>query len=581
MNKLRYLAHHFVGLLALLWIGCSTSASANFVFIESWKAHPEYNGPVPNRSDVIFSSRFERENAAETARAFGATRIEWGYSTDQTFINSIKQVTPWFGGSLNSSIPLPNDKGIARDFDGNPIVAPWAKSWGAKWITTADVNTEAALRALAKDYISLGAHSIQVDAPLLQYQSAKWGGDFSASSLAKFNDYLSRKVDPERLRGLGIDDLDNFNYKTFLKSKFGISSASQYVERMDGLPTTPLWLDYLMDTVKSHYTELRSYIDDVAKRHVPLSMNLAIYGPDEQRPQFELIPYADYAMVETKINDLGLLTLQSATYRSLGLGWTPSILPQSRNDNRVAIARIYAMGGQPLVPWDVFVNRGPGQKPMRFFGEPEEYADLYRFVRNNAVLLDGYEALAVVGIVVPVHAYRTKETLRLIRRLDKARVPFAFVPVGGTKTKYQLDRMRIEKLKLLLTVNQASDFTDEDLQELRALPIRFQTGDAMADHELSDLSPFVCVGCRNVSLYARAEPDKGTGSQVVLHVIQQEGKPVTGRDNECRKTVGFREGMMPLKVRSVSTTGGRSNADQGRSTFRMIGCHEWSMAVFN
>lgn len=562
-------------LVLLLLLSGPLPLHAEWSLLDGAKVHPDYHGPVPKKSDVIFSTRFKRDNAAEVARAFGATRIEWVYSTDQAFINSLKQVAPWFGGSLNSSIPLPADNGIARDFDGNPIVAPWAKSWGAKWITAADANAEAVLRAMAKDYISLGAHSIQVDEPLLQYQSAKWGGDFSAASLAKFNEYLSKRVDPDRLRGLGIDKLDNFNYKTFLTSKFGISSARQYSERMDDLPTTPLWLDYLMDSVKTHYAEFRRYVDGMAGKHVPLSMNLLIYGPDEKRPQLELVPYADYAMVETRTEDQDLLAMLSATYRSLGLGWVPSILPRSKSDNRVAIARIYAMGGQPLVPWDVFVSRGSEQKPTRFFGEPDEYADLYRFVRNNAALFDGYEPLAVVGIVVPVHAYRTKETLRLIRRLDKARVQFAFVPVGGTKMKYKPDRERINNLKLLMTANLMSDFADEDLQALRALPIRYQADEAITDHELSDLSPFVCIGCRNVSLYAQAN-----GSQVVLHVIQQEGEAVASLNRECQKTVGFRESRMPLELTYVLPASGGSKANQGRSTIQIDGCHEWSMAVF-
>jgi hypothetical protein len=44
------------------------------------------------------------------------------------------------------------------------------------------------------------------------------------------------------------------------------------------------------------------------------------------------------------------------------------------------------------VPYDVY----NGDKP-RIFGKPEEYADLYGFVRANAALLDGFEDAAASG----------------------------------------------------------------------------------------------------------------------------------------------------------------------------------------
>jgi hypothetical protein len=54
---------------------------------------------------------------------------------------------------------------------------------------------------------------------------------------------------------------------------------------------------------------------------------------------------------------------------------------------RRSIAGCYANGLLFIVPWDQFV----GVKAPRYFGKPEETADLYGFVRACAPQLDGYE----------------------------------------------------------------------------------------------------------------------------------------------------------------------------------------------
>jgi hypothetical protein len=59
---------------------------------------------------------------------------------------------------------------------------------------------------------------------------------------------------------------------------------------------------------------------------------------------------------------------------------------------RVA-ATTYACGGHMLVPWDIYM---PGDAP-RYFGRPDDYADLFGFIRATAGYLAGYETAAIVG----------------------------------------------------------------------------------------------------------------------------------------------------------------------------------------
>jgi hypothetical protein len=538
-----------IGLLLVFLCG-PLPLHAAWTLLDGARVHPDYHGPVPNKSDVIFSTRFKRPEAPAVIKSFGATRVEWVYSTDADFVQSIRSVVPWFGGAVSSTIPLPKDEGIAKDVEGQPIVAPWMKSWGAKWITTTDPRARRALENRARRYIELGARSIQVDDPLLQYATANWAGDFSESTLEGFRKYLSEYSDKTALQRLGILDTKNFNYKEFLADVYGVRTKKQYEERFRSLPTTPLWLEYLKESVFSHFSDFRRFLNAINGETVPLSMNLLLFGPDESKPQFGLVPFLDYAMVESRISDFDVLSQQAATYRALGVGHVPSIFPRGKSENRTAIAMLYALGAQPLVPWDVYINSGPDHKPSRFFGSPEDYADLYRFVRNSAEYLDNFEELAVVGIVVPVNRYQEKEVLELIRRLSKVRVPYALVPVGGTKRIYRLDLERVRHFRLLLTVNPDADFSTADMSSLRELPMELLRARDVSDKSLAKISPFWGDRIGEMHLVARG-PKEGTG-KIVLHVIRPTKNEDKASTTSCAKGIGIRrDALAPHSIKNA------------------------------
>ncbi len=534
--------------VSLVILLCSPlSVQAEWTLLDGARVHPDYHGPVPKKSDVIFSTRFKRDNAANVARAFGATRIEWVYSTDPEFVRSLQSVTPWFGGAVSSTIALPKDEGIAKDFDGRPIVAPWMKSWGAKWITTTDPHTRETLKGVAQRYLELGANSIQVDDPLLQFTAANWGGDFSESSLAGFRTFLSHYADKAELQRAGITDLSGFDYKEFLARQHSIRTTKDYLDRYRALPTTSLWLAYLKETVISHYADFRAFLNAKKGSVVPLSMNLLLFGPDESKPQFDLVPFVDYAMVETKINDLDLVSLQAATYRALGVGYVPSILPLTKGENRTAIAALYAMGAQPLVPWDVYINNGPDEKPSRFFGAAEDYADLYHFVRDNAVYFDGYEELAVAGIVEPVDHYDIKQTATLVKRLSKEKIPYAIFPIGGRKN-YSIDSVLASQVRILITANPLTDFTPRQLSSLRSLPVKFIGTETLTDQMLTSLSPYAQLNSHTTRLIPRGTKQ---GKNIVLHVIRPTERRPESFLHQCEKTIALRGSVFSMNTENV------------------------------
>lgn len=539
------------GAMALWWmILCAPQwLYAQWTLPDGARVHPEYRGPVPKRSDVVFSTRFKRPEALDVIKAFGATRVEWVYSADREFISSIKKLGARFGGALNSVEPLPTDDGVARDFDGNLLIHPRMKTWGGgrgKWITTTHPDTGRILRAHAQQYIEAGANSMQIDDPLLQLYSAYlWGGDFNPNTLAGFRQYLAGYPDQAELARLGLSDR-RMDYREILKSKYAIHNAAEYNGRYKDLPGYGLWIKYLKQTVKDHFLGFRQFLNGLRGETVPLSMNLGILNqPDEKNWHFFLATFADYAVAETPIANLSESFMRAATLRALGVGFVPSLRPRGVAENRAAIAGFYALGGQPVVPWDVYTGNDAAGQPQRYFGTPETYGDLYRFVLDHPPLFDRMELAAVVGIPVPVDKFNTDVTLGLVRRLVQRQIPFAFLLVGGMERKFGVDPIRARNFKMLVMANPDTDFSPQALQDLRSLPVARVDAGRLDDSLLKELAPLSAAGeAGRLKLYPRADP--GDNKRLILHLVDmakaerqvaERGAP----DSICRRRIGLKK----------------------------------------
>ena len=530
---------------------------ADWLLLDGARVHPDYRGLVPKKSDVIFSTRFKRPEAPEVAKAFAATRSEWVYSTDKEFVNALGAVSGgWFGGALNSNasgvpqVKPPSDAAMAKDFDGNSLIHHLMKAWGGpkstptthpgRVVTTTHPETQKVLREQARLYLELGADSIQHDDPMLQvYSGIYLGGDFNPTTLAGFNKWLNQYSDKEELRRVGLDNLRG-DYREFLKTKFGIRDAQDYMRRHKTLPTTPIWFRYLRQTVREHFLEFRKFLNATSGKQVPLSMNLGILEwPDEKKWHFFLAPLASYAMAETPIDKTWELASRAATTRAFGIGYAPSLKPRSRAENRVAIATFYALGGVPLVPWDVYEGNDEKGQAKRFFGRPEDYGDLYAFVRKHPQLLDDKELAAVVGIPVPVHKFNTAVTSQLVKRLADNRVPFAFILTGGSEDKFRVNLDRARHFKALVMANADSDFRPIDLREIQSLPVHRINAAQLSEETLRGLSPFVAAGeAIALKLYPRATM-KSANKNLLIHVIDEAKGELRAIDPACRRRIGI------------------------------------------
>jgi len=533
----------------LVFAVLATAASATHAewsLLEGAQAHPDYRGGVPKKGDVVFSTRFKNPDAIAVAKSFKATRIEWVYTTDPEFTADLKREFGWFGGALNSTARMPNDVGRAKDFDGNPVINPRMKAFNTPWNTATHPETLKTMQALAKANLAMGADSMQFDDPLFQLYSAQlWGGDFNPSTLAGFSKFLETYPDKAALKRLGLADFVG-DYREFLTRTFTIKDAKDYAKRQASLPTTPIWHAYLQETVVNYFVGMRKLMNQTRGSAVPVSMNLGFLNrPAEANRHFFLAGLADYAMPETPIASLPELELRALTIRSLALGYVPSIQPKETADNRVAIATLYALGGNPIVPWDIYVGNDSAGKAMRMFGKPEEFGDLYGFVRHAPGLFNDREHAAVVGILAPVDRYDDPATMAVVAKLTQRRIPFTFVAVGGTQIKLPVNASHADRLKLLVAVNPDTDFAPADLEALRSMKVQRVGSAQLTDALLDSVSPFVVVGdASGLKLYPRARIQPGIRDQLVVHLVDgargADSLPKPG----CVRRLGLRTNLL-------------------------------------
>jgi hypothetical protein len=172
-------------------------------------------------------------------------------------------------------------------------------------------------------------------------------------------------------------------------------------------------------------------------------------------------------------------------------------------------------------------------------------------VRNNAELFEGLESAAIVGIPVPVDRVLEKPTEDLVALLASRRIPFAYVPLGGAESPYRADVARLQRFKVLVTVNPDEDFLADDLKAFTASGVDRKTPEALRTSLLDELQPFfVAPGGESLRIMPRAAP--GDRDRVVLHVIDASRGDVEMTDPSCRRRIGIsRSALDPRAIESA------------------------------
>lgn len=368
---------------------------------------------APDAGDVIMrnlrphpSNANDPYNTMEAMEDFHVTRLEWTYINDFSFINQVKATGRVFGGAINNSSfhsdyktdPDWLEKRAILDLNGNPVVAPHMRDWGKRLHGCVNDSVfEEGYLAYIKEYIDAGADVMQRDDHNANYSATNWGACFCEDCMMKFRIYLEDHSTLQERISWGIDPLETFNYRDYLIELS--APVGDDFGKWDGGKLKELFVQFQIESTIDFHQRTRRAMNEYVRQfkpegHVPMSCNNGVRRWKEIELEF------DWAFGELSYSHASPEYLYSAMQLANQYDRIQVVTMPKKGDydnldaweqlTRQTIATAYSCGSLCMVPWDVYM---PNDAP-RYFGTPEQYADLYKFVRDHTEYFDEYEDAA-------------------------------------------------------------------------------------------------------------------------------------------------------------------------------------------
>jgi hypothetical protein len=368
---------------------------------------------APRASDVCMRSLRPRptnardpHNTLDAIRGFHVTWLEWTYGNDKGFIRKVHDMGATYGGALAAgSYRGKQSRAVwnVRDREGNPVYATWMRAWKTPnaWGCANHPEFRAGHVRDAVAAVAAGADVLQRDEPGQNKHAVRWGGCFCEHCMKGFNQWLATNGDPAVLRRLGVADLKAFDYREHLRAKDAPIGDAFGAWKGDELKA--YFVRFQTDSSVAFARWWREELNKKVGREIPISCN----NGTRQWTDIELT--FDYCIGELSTSHATPKFLYAAMRKAAALDRTQSVtMPLRRTGEeeapdwvqhtRQSIATVYATGGHIEMPWDTYL---PTPNGRRYFGKPENYADLTAFVRGMAPFLDGYsDAFAVGGEIM-------------------------------------------------------------------------------------------------------------------------------------------------------------------------------------
>jgi hypothetical protein len=434
-----------------------------------------------SRSAVVFMGG----STPELYAAYGATVVDWGGHAWRDQPGSIAdfrkrvETAQKMGIQYNAGIGMITEfmgmmdecpeyeRAICRDLEGKPITVPWlwdhkykGKLGMAYWFCSNSPFYQDYLRRRTKLAMAGQPDGYHIDDYGGTTGSLWQGGCFCESCMAGFRQYLAQ-VAPEKLRGLGIDDLAGFHYGKFLLAKH-VKSAAEFRKKRSSMPLDAEFRTFQAKAAGQVVRGLQEYAAQLRGKPLVRCVN----GSPTYGQGFVVMPHVDHYSCEIGMGATKLAMTASAalTYKcgdmvdrgiagtGGGTDWAYAQERQATNLVRYWIAEAYAFGHCFMTPgrhqWAYTQQKGT----HHYEGKPENFAFLYQFIRKNARLFDGYQAEAQVVVAAGASAARTHRgpMEAIARTLLDAQVPFCLAAAGDELLALRLDEKRLARFERVI-----------------------------------------------------------------------------------------------------------------------------------
>jgi hypothetical protein len=391
---------------------------------------------APGSADVLMRAlRWRPRNDKDTRSVmramdqFHVTALVWAYIHDPAHIAEVRQSGRQFQGAVTSSlqtmrsllgestandapdVPAFIDRYTTKNLDGTPNEQPWKRYWTSDLsrVSGCCSNPEFEklyVRALMT-YIKAGATLIQRDEGGGNSARPNYGGCFCPWCMKGFRTYLKEHATPDQLQTWGIADIETFDYAAHLRAAG--APVGDAFRNWPGGELKAQFVAYQHAVSKAFFQRTRKALDQQAGFHVAMSCNNGVHVFDEVMQQFDWF-FGELAYREATPGNLYHLLKRAEQLDRMQVVTMPKkgghiSYPDPDGWERhthQTIAITYASGGICMVPWDVYMpdtfdENHKRSMTARYFGTPEQYADLFGFIRASQAYLVGYEDAAAIG----------------------------------------------------------------------------------------------------------------------------------------------------------------------------------------
>jgi hypothetical protein len=422
-----------------------------------------------------------------------------------------------------------------RDLDGNPIRVPWLwdheyKGHLAYWWCTNNPDYQAYLRDQVERACMAPVDGLHID----DYSgtsacSAYNGGCFCRYCMEGFREYLRRSAKTQfshsgaQLREMGIERIDEFDYREFLKSK-GIT-AEQFKKSRHECPMGEVFQDFQNSRMKQMVREVFEHAEQLRGKLLLRSVNSSASSPRALLPA----PLIDFFCGEVPHNAASaqvptepafvfrlveaLNRRQTAT--ASGHDWAWIKANEKPGLVRTWIAQTYAFGSVFMVPHRQWCYT-PELGTHWWHGKPEDFAYIYRFVREHASLLDGYRALSKTSLVYTNANF--SEIRDAAMKLTEANIPYTIIIADDENLSMRLTAEAIALYEYIIVGSRPlPDEQKEILEMVEAKVIQWEGLSALPNAIKNHLA---VEGSDRVRVSIRYNPDD-SNAPIVCHLLNQ------------------------------------------------------------
>ena len=380
------------------------SAATTFNY-DKYKADGVFWGFMPNASIASDAAMNQwvskvKTHTSDSKYFFGRGEFDWGWKWMIDFMNDPEL---YWAKNLNGDAI---EWGNAADSGGvyNGYTHSWMSHQGPEFLAWLKYQVDRMTLAPVTH--------MMFDSQTSSTRTLHWlGGDFSIPSMNGFREYMRKKYTPQELISLGINNINNFNYRQFLINKgFTLQSYRAQANSING--NIPLYKDFVYfqrQSLNDTMEELFEYIDTkrpgiqigattnvVEPRGYIFSDRLTYlageYGhPHEAATSPSTEPLLHYKAAEALDKTLIYFPYPDA-FKALHDRSSP-------RQARAWIAQAYATGSIFTIPGNVWVG-GSNTWDTGW----ENFADVYEFIHDHSELFDNYKAVSNVALAYSVYA---------------------------------------------------------------------------------------------------------------------------------------------------------------------------------